>query len=293
MELSDLVIFRAVVQAGGVIKAANRLFRVPSSVTTRVRQLESELGTALFIRERNRLRLSPAGETLLVYAEQILHLQDQAVEALHESEPKGTLRLGAMETTAAVRLPSVLSAFHRRYPDVHLELTTGSTQRLLSEVLNGDLEAACIAGPISNAHIDMAPLAEEQAVIVAETGHRKIGSAQDVADRSLLAYGPGCSYRQRAEEWFARFQLVPVRIIELSSYQVILSCVAAGTGIAVLPRSVLSFYEGREHVSLHALPQDLRAMPVVLIWRKAERSARMRALLKVLNETSSAPRKRR
>ena len=56
---------------------------------------------------------------------------------------------------------------------VHLELTTGSTQRLLSEVLNGDLEAAFIAGPIANARIEIAPLAEEQAVIVAEAGYRR------------------------------------------------------------------------------------------------------------------------
>lgn len=292
MELSDLEIFRAVVQAGGVIKAANRLYRVPSSVTTRVRQLERDLGSTLFIRERNRLRLSPAGETLLGYAEQMLRLQHEAVEALHDPEPRGTLRLGAMETTAAVRLPAVLSAFHRRYPDVHLELTTGSTQRLLSEVLNGDLEAAFIAGPIASPRIEVAPVAEEQVSIVAEAGHRKIRSPHDVAARSLLAFGPGCSYRRRAEEWFASVNLVPVRIIELASYQAILSCVAAGTGIALLPRSVLDFYAGRAHISLHAVPKDLRTVSVILVWRQGAGGARIRALLSVLKNVGSFPKGR-
>ncbi|MDD9904693.1 MAG: LysR family transcriptional regulator, partial [Rhodospirillaceae bacterium] len=67
MELSDLRIFRAVVSEGGITRAAEKLHRVQSNVTTRVRQLEEDLGVALFIREGKKLHLSPAGQTLLGY----------------------------------------------------------------------------------------------------------------------------------------------------------------------------------------------------------------------------------
>jgi len=78
MELSDLRIFRAVVREGGVTRAAERLHRVQSNVTTRIRQIEDDLDTALFIREGKRLHLSPAGQVLLGYADRLLTLADEA-----------------------------------------------------------------------------------------------------------------------------------------------------------------------------------------------------------------------
>ena len=124
MELSDLRIFRAVVREGGVTRAAERLHRVQSNVTTRIRQIEDDLDTALFIREGKRLHLSPAGQVLLGYADRLLTLADEARAAVRDPRPRGIFRLGAMESTAAVRLPGPLNEFHRRYPEVALELRT-------------------------------------------------------------------------------------------------------------------------------------------------------------------------
>jgi DNA-binding transcriptional LysR family regulator len=85
MELSDLRIFTAVVREGGVTRAAERLHRVQSNVTTRIRQLEDDLGVALFIREGKRLRLAPAGQVLLDYADRLLGLANDARGAVHDA----------------------------------------------------------------------------------------------------------------------------------------------------------------------------------------------------------------
>ena len=124
MDLADLRIFRSVVEEGGITRAAAKLHRVQSNVTTRVRQLEQDLGAELFIREGKRLHLSPTGKLLLDYADRLLDLAEEAREAIHDAEPRGPFRLGAMDSTAAIRLPAPLSDFHRRYPDVKLELRT-------------------------------------------------------------------------------------------------------------------------------------------------------------------------
>lgn len=124
MDLSALNIFRAVVRENGVTRAAAKLNRVQSNVTTRIRQLEETLGTDLFIRDGRRLVLTPAGETLLPYAERLLALAEEARHAVSENRPQGRLRLGTMESTAASRLPRVLAAYHQRWPQVTLELTT-------------------------------------------------------------------------------------------------------------------------------------------------------------------------
>src|SRR5215471_4549324 len=127
MDLADLQIFRSVVQEGGVTRAAEKLHRVQSNVTTRVRQLESDLGVELFIREGKRLHLSPAGKVLLGYADRLLDLAREARDSVHDARPRGLFRLGAMESTASVRLPGPLSEYCRRYPEVTLELRTGNT----------------------------------------------------------------------------------------------------------------------------------------------------------------------
>src|SRR5690349_2444009 len=74
MDLSDLLIFKTVAEEGGILRAARKLHRVQSNVTTRIKQLETSIGAELFFRERQRLVLSPRGEKLLTYADQLLRL---------------------------------------------------------------------------------------------------------------------------------------------------------------------------------------------------------------------------
>ena len=85
MELTDLHIVRSVVEAGGVTRAAERLHWVQSKVTTRVRQLEDDLGVELFIREGKKLHLAPAGTTLLGYADRLISLAQEARDAVHDA----------------------------------------------------------------------------------------------------------------------------------------------------------------------------------------------------------------
>src|SRR5260221_14445485 len=105
MDLSDLHICRSVVEAGGVTRAAEKLNRVQSNVTTRVRQLESELGVDLFGREGKRLHVSPAGKPLVDFASRLLDVARGAAEAVHAAKPRGVVRLGTGGGTGAARLP--------------------------------------------------------------------------------------------------------------------------------------------------------------------------------------------
>src|SRR5437764_8271886 len=142
MDLSDLLIFKTVVEAGGVVKAAGRLHRVQSNVTTRIKQLEQSVGVPLFFREKQRLHLSPHGEMLLIYADRLLRLADEAKGAINAGAPRGTLRLGALESTCASRLPAILSEFHQRCPQVTVELKTGTNDFLAAAVAERRLDAA-------------------------------------------------------------------------------------------------------------------------------------------------------
>src|SRR6185436_15002360 len=132
MDLVALRIFKTVAEEGGITRAAAKLHRVQSNVTTRVRQLEERLGARLFLRQNRRLVLSPEGKVLLAYADQMLRLSNEAQMALRKGAPRGTLRIGTMESTAATRLPPVLSRYHLKYPDVVIELVTGTSGALVT-----------------------------------------------------------------------------------------------------------------------------------------------------------------
>jgi DNA-binding transcriptional LysR family regulator len=287
MELSDLRIFMTVVRAGGVTRAAERLHRVQSNITTRIRQLEQDLGVALFIREGKRLHLSPSGQLLLDYADRLLAIADEARNAVHDTQPRGVLRLGAMESTAAVRLPSPLSTFHRRHPEVSLELRTGNPHQLATAVLAGELDAALVAEPIADAPFDKQPVFLEEFVIVAPADHPPI-SKTGRAPPTMIAFENGCPHRKRLEDWYAKRGEMPERTIELGSYHAMLGCVAAGMGVALLPKSVLSTFPERRRLSVHALSPGENRAATVLIWRKGVTSPKLQALRQVLCDTRQA-----
>jgi DNA-binding transcriptional LysR family regulator len=281
MDLSDLRIFNAVIDEGGVTRAAGRLNRVQSNVTTRIRQLEEDLGVALFIRDGKRLHLAPAGRVLRGYAEQLLALADEARSAVQDSRPCGTFRLGSMESTAAVRLPGLLSEYHRRHPGVVLELRTGNPQILASAILAGELDAALVAEPIADAPFEKTFAFEEEMVIIGPTGHPPIGK-KGILPRTVLVFEHGCPHRKRLEDWYANRQQMPERIIELASYHAILGCVVAGMGISLVPKSVLTTFPERRRLSLHQLGPTENRADTVLIWRKGAGSPNVRALEEML-----------
>ncbi|MCP5368038.1 MAG: LysR family transcriptional regulator [Hyphomicrobiales bacterium] len=281
MDLADLRIFRAVVDEGGITRAAEKLHRVQSNVTTRVRQLEDDLGVDLFIRAGKRLHLAPAGRILVDYADRLLDLAEEAREAVRDPRPRGPFRLGAMESTAAVRLPAVLSDYHDRYPEVTLELRTGNTRQLAAAVLAGELDAALATGPLADAPFDQVPAFDEDLVIVSGPGHPALDGA-GARPPTVLAFEDGCPHRKRLEDWFADRGEMPARIVELSSYHAMLGCVLAGMGISLLPRSVLGTFPEAGRLTLHPLPPGRDRARTVLFWRKGAESPKVKALADLL-----------
>lgn len=293
MDLSALTIFRAVVHEGGVTRAAVKLNRVQSNVTTRIRQLEETLGMDLFIRDGRRLVLTPAGETLLPYAERLLALAEEARHAVSENRPQGRLRLGTMESTAASRLPRVLAAYHQRWPQVTLELTTGVTNALIDSVRMFEVDAAVIARPIHPdalpaGQFTFVPVFNEELVLLTPRGQHPSARANDVTGLTLVAFERGCAYRTYAMRWYELQGIRPARVLELGSYHAIVACVAAGAGVAVAPRSVLELSRLDDEVDLYPLG-ELGRVDSLLVWRKGHSSAALNALRDLLVDGGASP----
>ena len=278
MDFAALQFFKAVVDEGGIGAAAKKLHRVQSNVTTRIQQLEASLGTKLFVREKRRLFLSPAGELFLKYAELLLQISEQARSALTDGAPRGVLRVGTLESTAASRLPPLLSRYHRKYPGVRVELSTGTTDALVDAVMSRRLEGAFAADCVATPQLEAMPAFREELVVVAAKSHPRIRRAEDVRADTVISFPLGCAYRRRIQSWLAGGGMAPEKILELSSYHAIVACVASGTGIAVVPRSVLKTIRGAASVAAYPLPPKNAHVTTSLIWRKGEPSLPLKAL---------------
>ncbi|MEG6060286.1 putrescine utilization regulator PtrR [Enterobacter roggenkampii] len=284
MDLTQLEMFNAVALTGSITQAAQKVHRVPSNLTTRIRQLEADLGVELFIRENQRLRLSPAGHNFLRYSKQILALVDEARMVVAGDEPQGLFALGALESTAAVRIPETLAQFNQLYPRIQFALSTGPSGTMIDGVLEGTLSAAFVDGPLSHPELEGMPVYREEMMLVTPAGQAEISRAAQVSGSDVYAFRANCSYRRHLESWFHADRATPGRIHEMESYHGMLACVIAGAGIALMPRSMLESMPGHHQVEAWPLAENWRWLTTWLVWRRGAMTRQLEAFIALLNE---------
>ena len=262
MQLKSLRLFEAVCDSGSFGAAAQAQHTVQSNVTAHIKKLEEEIGAQLLTRA-NPVFPTPAGRALRQHARKMLREHDLALAQLQSHafaggvQPvpvQGVLRIGSMETTAALRLPPLLAALRQRHPGIDLELTAEPTGSLLTALMNGRVDCAFINGAAPQAELQSWPLFTEELVLVSGQPLTQFPTPQEFSDAVFLAFRQGCSYRQRIELLMASVGLSSVRIMELGMLDTILGCVAAGMGYALLSRSLVEAQQQRFAVHWMALP---------------------------------------
>ncbi|WP_213795322.1 LysR family transcriptional regulator, partial [Klebsiella michiganensis] len=232
MNHTTLEIFKTVAQERSVTRAAKRLGRAQSNITTRIHQLEEELGVELFARGNKRMLLSPAGEHFLGYALKILSLAEEARQALHPATPGGNLRMGAMDATAASRLPPLLPRFRALCPEVTLTLKTQPTRQLTQQVLDAALDCALVSLPQGTPppdDLEYVSIFKEQLLLVLPANPQRFRFA---------AFAQGCTYRAMGEAFLAQSEEVESEIQDVGSYHAMLACVASGGYAGIVTQRV-------------------------------------------------------
>jgi DNA-binding transcriptional LysR family regulator len=132
--------------------------------------------------------------------------------------------------------------------------------------------------------VEQADAFAERLVLITAASHRAVLRPRDVADDTVIAFPTGCAYRRILERWLGDRNLATVRVMELSSYHAIVACVGAGTGIAIIPESVLDTVQCAT-VARHRMPKLLGKVVTPLIWRSAEPLPAVLALTAMLSAT--------
>jgi LysR family transcriptional regulator, cell division regulator len=269
MDTADLRVFEAVARLGGMGRAAQELHTVQSNVSARIRQLEEQIGTPLFRRHARGVEPTPTGQRLLPYALRAARLLSEARRAaLDEGTPQGPLIIGSLETTAALRLPDVLSAFVAANPKVDLTLRTGTTCELLEQTLDHLMEGAFVCGPVAHSELEAEPIFVEELVLITAPSISSLDDLAEQGDVRIVVLRRGCSYRQRLEEVLARRGIPAPRVLEFGMLEAVFGCVAAGLGVTLLPRALVGPIWRDDRVSLHALPPRDAFVETVFVRRR-------------------------
>lgn len=283
MELIALRTFQAVVEEGGILAASRKLNTVQSNVTSRIRRLEEELGAVLFFRKGRGLELAPSGRVLLDYARRMLLLERQTSAAVRQvGESAGELRIGAMETFAALHLPTALKAVRAEHPRLELRVCTDTSASLAERVLDHKLDCAFVAGPVVHPDLVFDQLVVEELVQVCARGANPVL-------QPLILFREGCAYRTRALAWQRATGHAVADAMEFGTLEGILGCVAVGLGWTLMPRRVVEQSTHVAEMVVETLPAEISQVPTGMIYlREAPPMVAVRTLGKALAAAARA-----
>lgn len=289
MELRNLKAFVEVARQGGFSRAARRLFSTQSTVSKAVRQLEEELGEALLARLGPGVKLTAAGEIAYARAVAILAESEHLVADLADLKGliSGRLRLGLPIFGSARLFAPLFAEYRSRHPGVEIELMEQGSARLEEALLAGEVELAVSLLPVAEA-FDWQPVRDDPLMAVLWADHplrdQPTIRLSDLATSPFILFEQGFALNARIEAACRARGFTPHGAARSSQVDFIIALVAAGLGVALLPRILT---EGRQLAPLRAVlldETDLR-WRAALVWRKGARlSPAARAWLALARE---------
>ncbi|MBP2076113.1 LysR family transcriptional regulator [Oceanobacillus polygoni] len=286
MEIKDLLIFQSVARNGSISKAADELCYVQSHVTARIKSLESKLKTQLFDRHSRGTTLNTEGKRLLVYTEKILFLIEKVNKEFQDSaNPSGALEIGTVETI--MKLPMILSTYHKNHPNVDLTLKTGVSTDLINQVLKRKLDGAFVTGFGNHPEIEKVEVFQEELVLI--SGSKRI-SYDNLKNKPLLVFNSGCSYRARLENWLYDEGIINAKVMEFGTLETILGSVTAGLGISLVPYSTVSHLEADGIIQCYPIPKKYSDISIVFIRQVDDYlTSTMKKFIDTINQVTNEP----
>ena len=258
MEVRQLQIFRTLAEELNFTRTAEKVHTVQSNVTAQIKALEEELGMPLFDRLGRRVALTDAGRNFLPFASQALTAMDHGQRAVQiGAEPSGPLRIGAAESLLTYRLPEVLRAFRRHFPQVELIFRPYANAPFALELEAGKLDIVIHGEDLQpSSSIRSIRLRTERVVLLADPTHplasQPAVKPADLAGQNLLLTEAGCSYRGKLDRALALKNIRPANVTEFSSVEALKQCVTLGMGLGLLPAIVVARELRQNHLkALH------------------------------------------
>ena len=241
MDLRQLEVIRAIAETGSFTAAGEKLHVSQSAISRQVLLLEEELGEPVFHRVGRRVRITPAGDSLLQLSHRVFQdLQDTIAGISDRQESlKGTLRLVGGMTVCLYVFPTLLTEIRRVHPQLDLKISAGSTERCVAQLRAGTAELGMLTLPIDVPDLVSVPVLQEELLLVGDAKHplarkRKIAPA-DLAHMPFVLFETGSNTRRVVDEFFVTEHIEPQIVMETENVEILKAMVKAGLGITISP----------------------------------------------------------
>lgn len=242
MELNLMRSLLAVVDAGAITAAADRVGLTQPALSRRIRQLEEEFGVALLSRGRKGVELTAAGELVAAEARVLVARYDGlcAQVAAHQRLEGGTIRLGGGATAVSFVLPPAIADFQRDYPGVRFHLKEAGSREVEQDVVSGRLELGLVTMPVHLRELTVKPLMADRIVLIARAEHPLANlqqvDVQALSGMSLVGFEAGSAIRHLIDAALREAGVEMNVVMELRSIAAIVRMVATTGNLAFVSR---------------------------------------------------------
>ena len=241
MDLRQLEIIRAIADTGSFTAAGEKLHVSQSATSRQILLLEEELGEPVFHRIGRRIRITPAGESLLQLSHRVFQDLQETVSTISEKRDSlsGTIRLVGGMTVCLYVFPTLLAEVRRVHPHLDLKVTVGSAERSIAMLRSGAGDLGMITLPVEATDLVSVPVLQEELLLITYPAHplakKKSISPADLDKQDFVLFETGSITRRLVEQFFAREGVNPDVIMETENVEIIKAMVRSGLGISIIP----------------------------------------------------------
>ncbi|MDQ1847589.1 LysR substrate-binding domain-containing protein [Gemmobacter fulvus] len=264
--------FEALARHGHFGRAADACAITQPALSMQIKELEAALGTPLFERSARQIRLTGFGEVFALRVRGILRSVDELEDLARSARDRlaGRLRIGVIPTVAPYLLPTIIRQLSQLYPGLDLNLRETVTPKLLQELMEGRLDTAIVALPVSEHSLTEMALFTENFVLVraaTETG-KPVPSRENLREMRLLLLEEGHCFRDQALSFCDIPSTRSRELLDGSSLTTLVQMVGAGIGVTLIPEMAVPVETRSARVSVARFKEPQPARTIGMIWRK-------------------------
>jgi DNA-binding transcriptional LysR family regulator len=284
MNRNHLALFHAVAQAGSISRGAARARVSQPAVSKQIAELEAALGLRLLERLPRGCRLTEAGRILEDYALRWNTLETDAARAIEEYRglKRGRLAIGASQTIGGYLLPGMIAEFHRRFPEIELQLEIGNTEHVQRLLQAGAVELGLTEGTLESEELESTVFFKDELVAIAPAGHpllkKKSVTVRELCREPFILREEGSGTRAVMERALRRQGLKIKPLLSLVSPEAIKNLVTAGMGFSIVSRLIVALE--LQTGSLGIIPLKDLTIPRPLHWQRVRGRSQSPALAK-------------
>jgi DNA-binding transcriptional LysR family regulator len=241
MDLRQLEIIRAIADTGSFTAAGEKHHVSQSAISRQILLLEEELGEPVFHRIGRRIRITPAGESLLQLSNRVFQDLQETVSAISDKQEslRGTMRLVGGMTVCLYVFPALLAEVRREHPNLDLKITVGSAERSIAMLRSGAGDLGLITLPVEATDLVSVPVLREELLLVTYPTHplarkRQVAPA-DLNRQPFILFESGSITRRIVDQFFMRERIEAEIVMETENVEIIKAMVRHGLGISVIP----------------------------------------------------------